>query len=127
MSHGSINCLVSTHRGRGRRSRNRCAPPFLNLQQAAESLTSARVGLTAAQEALRIAVVRFQAGVGTQLEVVTAVQNLEAADDAVVQAAFQCNLALAQIDQASAAKSRSDRVAEEVLKCHSASRSRRTV
>lgn len=73
---------------------------YLNLQQAAEQLTSARIGLTAAQEALRIATVRFQAGVGTQLEVVTAVQNLEAADFAVVQATFQYNLALAQIDQA---------------------------
>lgn len=73
---------------------------YLNLQQAAESLTSAQAGLTAAQEALRIANVRFQAGVGTQLEVVTAIQNLAAADAAVVQALFQYNLALAQIDQA---------------------------
>jgi outer membrane protein TolC len=73
---------------------------YLNLQQAAESLTSAQAGLTAAREALRIANVRFQAGVGTQLEVVTAIQNLAAADAAVVQALFQYNLALAQIDQA---------------------------
>ncbi|HEV2283085.1 MAG TPA: TolC family protein [bacterium] len=73
---------------------------YLNLQQAAESLASAQAGLTAAQEALRIAGVRFQAGVGTQLEVVTAIQNLAAADAAVVQALFQYNLALAQIDQA---------------------------
>ena len=73
---------------------------YLNLQQAAESLTSAQAGLTAAQEALRIANVRFQAGVGTQLEVVTAIQNFAAADAAVVQAMFQYNLALAQIDQA---------------------------
>ena len=73
---------------------------YLNLQQAAESLASAQAGLTAAQEALRIANVRFQAGVGTQLEVVTAIQNLAAADAAVVQALFQYNLAFAQIDQA---------------------------
>ena len=73
---------------------------YLNLQQAAEQLASAQAGLTAAQEALRIANVRFQAGVGTQLEVVTAVQNLAAADAALVQALFQYNLALAQIDQA---------------------------
>jgi outer membrane protein TolC len=73
---------------------------YLNLQQAAEQLASAQAGLTASQEALRIANVRFQAGVGTQLEVVTAVQNLAAADAAVVQAMFQYNLALAQIDQA---------------------------
>src|SRR5579864_7485869 len=73
---------------------------YLNLQQAAEQLTSAQAGLVAAQEALRIANVRFQAGVGTQLEVVTAIQNLAAADAALVQALFQYNLALAQIDQA---------------------------
>jgi outer membrane protein TolC len=73
---------------------------YLNLQQAAESLTSAQAGLVAAQEALRIANVRFQAGVGTQLEVVTAIQNLASAEAAVVQAQFQYNLALAQIDQA---------------------------
>jgi OMF family outer membrane factor len=73
---------------------------YLNLQQAAEQLRSAQAGLVAAQEALRIANVRFQAGVGTQLEVVTAIQNLAAADAAVVQALFQYNLALAQIDQA---------------------------
>jgi outer membrane protein TolC len=73
---------------------------YLNLQQAAESLTSAQTGLVAAQETLRIANVRFQAGVGTQLDVVTAIQNLAAAEAAVVQAQFQYNLALAQIDQA---------------------------
>ena len=73
---------------------------YLNLQQAAEQLASAQAGLTAAQEALRIANVRFQAGVGTQLDVVTEIQNLAAADAAVVQALFQYNLALAQIDQA---------------------------
>jgi outer membrane protein TolC len=73
---------------------------YLNLQQAAEQLASAQTGLIAAREALRIANVRFQAGVGTQLEVVTAIQNLAAADAAVVQALFQYNLAVAQIDQA---------------------------
>jgi outer membrane protein TolC len=73
---------------------------YLNLQQAAESLTSAQTGLVAAQEALRIANVRFQAGVGTQLDVVTEIQNLASAEAAVVQAQFQYNLALAQIDQA---------------------------
>jgi outer membrane protein len=73
---------------------------YLNLQQAAESLLSAQAGRRAAQETLRIANVRFSAGVGTQLDVVTAIQNLAAADAAVVQAQFQYNLALAQIDQA---------------------------
>lgn len=73
---------------------------YLNLQNAAETLRSAEAQLTAAREALRIANVRFQAGVGTQLEVVTAVQSQATADQAVVQAQFNYNLALAQIDQA---------------------------
>lgn len=73
---------------------------YLNLQQAAETLVSAQTGFVAAQETLRIANVRFAAGVGTQLDVVTAIQNLASADAAVVQALFQYNLALAQIDQA---------------------------
>jgi outer membrane protein TolC len=73
---------------------------YLNLQQAAESLVSAQAGQVAAQETLRIANVRFAAGVGTQLDVVTAIQALANADAAVVLALFQYNLALAQIDQA---------------------------
>jgi outer membrane protein TolC len=73
---------------------------YLGLEAAAEELRSAEAGLAAATEALRIANVRFQAGVGTQLEVVTAEQNLATADTAVVQAQFDYNLALAQLDQA---------------------------
>ncbi len=73
---------------------------YLNLQNAAETLRSAESQLTAAREQLRIANVRFQAGVGTQLEVVQAQQTLAQADQAVVQAQYNYNLAIAQIDQA---------------------------
>lgn len=73
---------------------------YLNLQDAAQELRSARTALEAAREALRIANVRFQAGVGTQLEVVTAEQNLASADVGTVQAMYAYNLALAQLDQA---------------------------
>ncbi len=73
---------------------------YLNLQQAAEQLRAAEAGLVSAREALRIANVRFQAGVGTQLEVVTAIQNLANADSSVVTAQYNYNVALAQIDQA---------------------------
>jgi OMF family outer membrane factor len=73
---------------------------YLALNDAAEQLKSARAAQTAAREALRIANVRFQAGVGTQLEAVTAQQNLAIADQGVVQATFQYNLALAQLDRA---------------------------
>jgi len=73
---------------------------YLSLGNAADVLRSALAGQTAAREALRIANVRFQAGVGTQLEVVTAVQNLSTADTNVTQAAFQYYVALAQLDRA---------------------------
>lgn len=73
---------------------------YLSLGNAADVLRSALAGQTAAREALRIANVRFQAGVGTQLEVVTAVQNLATADTNVTQAAFQYYVALAQLDRA---------------------------
>jgi outer membrane protein TolC len=73
---------------------------YLGLQNAAEQLRSAQAALDAAREALRISGVRYQAGVGTQLEVVTAEQNLASADVGVVQALFSYNLALAQLDRA---------------------------
>lgn len=73
---------------------------FLNLRDAADSLRSALAQQASAREALRIANVRFQAGVGLQLEVVTAVQNLASADNNVLQAQYQYNLALAQLDRA---------------------------
>jgi outer membrane protein len=73
---------------------------YLTLGDAADQLRSALTAQTAAREALRIANVRFQAGVGTQLEVVTAVQNSSTADNGVVQAQFQYNLALALLDRA---------------------------
>ncbi len=73
---------------------------YLGLQNAAEQLRSAQAALDAAREAVRIASVRYQAGVGTQLEVVTAEQNLASADVGVVQGLFSYNLALAQLDRA---------------------------
>lgn len=73
---------------------------YLGLQDAAEELKSAQAALDAAREAFRIAAVRYQAGVGTQLEVVTAEQNRATADVGAVQALFAYNLALAQLDRA---------------------------
>src|SRR5579871_2189427 len=73
---------------------------YLNLQQAAEQLASAEAGLVSSREQLRIANVRFQAGVGTQLDVVNAIQALASADSSVITAEYNYNLALAQIDQA---------------------------
>ncbi len=73
---------------------------YLALGNAADSLRSALAGQTAAREALRIANVRFQAGVGTQLEVVTQIQNLATADTQVIQAGLNYFVAVAQLDRA---------------------------
>lgn len=73
---------------------------YLALGNAAESLRSALAGQTSAREALRIANVRFQAGVGTQLEVVTQIQNAATADNQVVQASLNYFVAVAQLDRA---------------------------
>jgi outer membrane protein TolC len=73
---------------------------YLSLGNAAEVLRFAQTAQASAREALRIANVRFQAGVGTQLEVVTAEQNLATADSNVIQAAFQYFVAVAQLDRA---------------------------
>jgi outer membrane protein TolC len=73
---------------------------YLALGNAAESLRSALAGQAAAREALRIANVRFQAGVGTQLDVVTAIQNLATADTNVVQATLNYFVGVAQLDRA---------------------------
>jgi outer membrane protein TolC len=73
---------------------------YLALGNAAETLRSALVGRAAAQEALRVANVRFRAGVGTQLEVVTAVQNAATADSGVIQTTLNYGIAVAQLDLA---------------------------
>jgi outer membrane protein len=73
---------------------------YLGLERAAEELRANEAALTSAREQLRIANVRFRAGVGTQLDVVTALQSLAAADTGVVQAEYDYNVALAQLDQA---------------------------
>src|SRR5262249_25409563 len=73
---------------------------YLALGNAAESLRSALAGQTAARESLRIANVRFQAGVGTQLEGVTQIQNSTTADSQVIQAALNYFVAVAQLDRA---------------------------
>jgi outer membrane protein len=72
---------------------------YLGLRNAAENLRSALVGQASAHEALRIANVRFQAGVGTQLEVVTQIQNSATADLQVIQAALNYFVAVAQLDR----------------------------
>lgn len=73
---------------------------FLNLQSAAEELVGADAVVTQAAEALRIANVRFQSGVGTNLEVLTAQTTASQAEAARVQALFSYNVARAALERA---------------------------
>jgi outer membrane protein TolC len=73
---------------------------FLNLQSASEELGGADALISQAQEALRIANVRFQSGVGTTLEVLTAQVNTSQAEGARAQALFNYNFARATLERA---------------------------
>lgn len=73
---------------------------YLNLQSAGEELAGADALIAQAQEALRIANVRFQSGVGTNLEVLNALTAASQAEAAKVQALFNYNLARATLERA---------------------------
>lgn len=73
---------------------------LLNFSSAAEELTAADKAVELAQEGLRIANVRFAAGVSTNLEVVTAQASLSQAEGNRIQALFNVNLARAQLERA---------------------------
>ncbi|MDI6771549.1 MAG: TolC family protein [bacterium] len=73
---------------------------LLNFSSAAEELAAADKAVELAQEGLRIANVRFAAGVSTNLEVVTAQSLLSQAEGNRIQALFNVNLARAQLERA---------------------------
>lgn len=72
----------------------------LNLQSAAEELSGADALIAQAQEALRIANVRFQSGVGTNLEVLNAQTAASQAEAAKAQALFNYSLARVTLERA---------------------------
>lgn len=73
---------------------------LLNLQSAAEELAGADALVAQAQEALRIANVRFQSGVGTNLEVLNAQVSASQAEASRAQALFNYSLARATLERA---------------------------
>lgn len=73
---------------------------LLNFSSAAEEMAAADKAVELAQEGLRIANVRFAAGVSTNLEVVTAQASLSQAEGNRIQALFNVNLARAQLERA---------------------------
>jgi outer membrane protein TolC len=73
---------------------------LLNLQSAAEELAGADALITQAAEALRIANVRFQSGIGTSLEVISAQAAASQAEGSKAQALFSFNVARAALERA---------------------------
>jgi outer membrane protein TolC len=73
---------------------------YLNLQSAREELVGAGALMAQAAEALRLANVRFGAGVGTSLEVITAQATSSQAEVAKAQAEFNYDVARAALERA---------------------------
>ena len=73
---------------------------FLNLQSAREELVGAGALVEQAAEALRLATVRFAAGVGTNLEVVSAQTASSQVEVAKAQAEFNYSVARAALEHA---------------------------
>ncbi|MBW4663616.1 MAG: TolC family protein [Chroococcus sp. CMT-3BRIN-NPC107] len=73
---------------------------YSNLQSNLANIQTASVGLEQAREALRLARLRFQAGVGIQTEVIDAEDNLTQAEGNRVTAIINYNRALASLTRA---------------------------
>lgn len=73
---------------------------YSNLQSNLANIQTASVGLEQAREALRLARLRFQAGVGIQTEVIDAEDNLTQAEGNRVTAILNYNRALASLNRA---------------------------
>jgi outer membrane protein TolC len=73
---------------------------YLTLQSAREELAGADALVAQAREALRIATVRFEAGVGITLEVLSAQTNASQAESARAQALYAYSVALAALERA---------------------------
>ena len=73
---------------------------FFNLQANQENIATSQVAVTQAQEALNLANLRLQAGVGTQLDVLTAQSDLTQAQFNNVSAILGYNRSLAALQRA---------------------------
>jgi len=73
---------------------------YSQLQSNLQNVQTATVAVTEAREALRLARLRFQAGVGTQTDVITQEAALTQAEGSRVSAIINYNIALASLQQA---------------------------
>jgi len=78
---------------------------YSNLQQNQELVTSQEKNVSLADEALRLAKARLDAGAGVQLDVLNAQVQLLSAQSTRLQALFGYNSALAEFDRATGAQS----------------------
>lgn len=73
---------------------------YFNLQANQENIATAQVAVTQAEEALRLANLRFDAGVGTQLDVLTAQSELTQAEGNLITALLGYNRAVVGLQRA---------------------------
>lgn len=73
---------------------------FFTLQSNQTNIDTARLAVTQAQEALDLAILRFDAGVGTQLDILNAQSELTDAEVNLVQAIIGYNRSLAELKRA---------------------------
>ena len=73
---------------------------YFNLETNQENIATSRIAVSQAEEALALANLRLQAGVGTQLDVLTAQSELTTAQGNNVTAILNYNRALAAIQRA---------------------------
>jgi outer membrane protein len=70
---------------------------WLGLQQGAGRLTAATKAVEQGRESVRLAAARYQSGVGTSLELLTAQSNLAASEQTLASARYDQNVAQAQL------------------------------
>ncbi|HEY9878215.1 MAG TPA: TolC family protein [Leptolyngbyaceae cyanobacterium] len=73
---------------------------YFNLTSNQENISTARLAVEQAREALQLAQLRFDAGVGTQLDVLSATRELTEAEANLIQATLGYNRSLAALERA---------------------------
>ncbi|NJN21876.1 MAG: TolC family protein [Leptolyngbya sp. RL_3_1] len=73
---------------------------YFSLQANLENIGTAELAVEQAEEALRLAILRFEAGVGTQLDVISAQADVTEAEVNLVDAQIGYNRALAALERA---------------------------
>lgn len=73
---------------------------YLNIQAAAQSVEATRAAVDQAEESFKIARVRYQAGVGTNTDVLDAQYKLNATKNNHIEALYNYNVGIAQLEQA---------------------------